>query len=334
VYAITVQRDFSAGYADDVVDDVGSVSGLSIGSAAAHLGVAPETLRSWGRRYGLVPSTRTDGGHRRYSADDLGRLVRMQRLVAEGMAPSRAAQTVLTQPDDDPAATAEAIERRQSAPAQRRRPGGPGGRVLAMPGAAPETRGLARAAVRLDAEAVGGIVRDLVAQRGVIAAWELIRPVLSAVADRWESTGEGVEIEHMLSEVITDAMRSHRAGQRHAVPGRPVLLASCPDDLHVLPVHVLAASLAEQRVPLRLFGASLPVAALNAAIRRLGSSALFVWCHMSTAGSLRGLELPRSRPPIRLLVGGPGWDTRPLPPGARRAATLAEATSILRATVR
>ncbi|EKS70222.1 MULTISPECIES: IS607 family transposase [unclassified Caballeronia] len=39
---------------------------LSIGKAAAHLGVAVGTLRRWHRRGQLAPAGRTPGGHRRY----------------------------------------------------------------------------------------------------------------------------------------------------------------------------------------------------------------------------------------------------------------------------
>ncbi|MDQ6650091.1 MAG: MerR family transcriptional regulator, partial [Actinomycetota bacterium] len=44
-------------------------------SAVAHrLGVAPATLRTWARRYGLGPSLHEAGSHRRYSAQDVARL--------------------------------------------------------------------------------------------------------------------------------------------------------------------------------------------------------------------------------------------------------------------
>lgn len=306
---------------------------LPIGSAAAQLGVAPETLRSWGRRYGLLPSARTRGGHRRYSAADLARLVRMQHLVAGGLSPARAALAVLAEPDDPNAAQLTLVGRDVTRPL-RRRPGGPGGRVLAVPNAPPESRGLARAASRLDAEGMGEILRDLLGERGAARTWQIVCPILVAVGERWQSSGDGVEIEHLLSEVLTDALRGYRASQLRPVPGRPVVLACFPEDTHVLPLQVLAATLAEQRIPVRLLGARVPVPALNAAIRRTGASAVFIWRQLAGEGSLRGLDIPRTRPPVRLFVGGPGWDGAVLPPGARRAGSLQEATNILRATVR
>lgn len=307
---------------------------LSIGSAAAQLGVAPETLRSWGRRYGLSPSSRTNGGHRRYSSGDMTRLIRMQHLVAGGMTPARAAMTVQSEPDDPQAVRFTLVRTEDAQRPVRRRPGGPGGRILAVPGASRESRGLARAVSRLDADAIGDILRELLRERGTAKTWDVVIPVLVAIGDRWNGTGECVEIEHLLSEVCTDALRAHRAVQLRPTPGRPVLLAASPDEQHVLPVHVLAAALAEQRIPVRVLGAALPMIALNTAIARSGASAVFVWRQMPGESGLRGLVLPRSRPPVRVLVGGPGFEGVPLPPGVRFASSLQEATGILRATVR
>ncbi|NEA12181.1 MerR family DNA-binding transcriptional regulator, partial [Streptomyces sp. SID10692] len=44
--------------------------GLTTGAVARLLGVAPTTLRSWDRRYGLGPATREGGRHRRWTAAD------------------------------------------------------------------------------------------------------------------------------------------------------------------------------------------------------------------------------------------------------------------------
>ena len=90
---------------------------LTVGAVAARLGVAPETVRSWERRYGLAPGGRSPGGHRRYTEVDCARLVLMQRLVAEGAMP--------------------ATGRRDGAVD----PGGGGGRPGAGPGAGGRTGG-------------------------------------------------------------------------------------------------------------------------------------------------------------------------------------------------
>ena len=48
---------------------------LSVAAVARRLGVAPATLRTWDRRYGLGPSDHTVGRHRKYGPRDVARLV-------------------------------------------------------------------------------------------------------------------------------------------------------------------------------------------------------------------------------------------------------------------
>jgi DNA-binding transcriptional MerR regulator len=71
---------------------------LTVAAVARRLGVAPSTLRTWDRRYDLGPSTHTAGSHRRYSVNDLARLVVMRGLVQEGVPPAEAAQIASTEP--------------------------------------------------------------------------------------------------------------------------------------------------------------------------------------------------------------------------------------------
>jgi MerR family transcriptional regulator, light-induced transcriptional regulator len=306
---------------------------LSVGAVAARLGVAPETLRSWGRRYGLVPSGRTDGGHRRYDEHDLDLLVRMQRLVAAGAAPAEAARRVLA---GDDAANGDELP----APATGGRRTGSGGTVLALPDAPPEARGLARAAARLDAGAVHSILGDLLVERGTVATWDtVLRPVLVSAGLRWEQTGAGIDVEHLLSEAVTETLRAHRACQPKPDPGRGVLLTSPPGDWHVLPLHVLAAALAERRVPAQVLG-QLPVSALVSAVRRTGASGIFVWSQRRPQGpdqpgpTFPVGALPPSRGARALVAGGPGWADTDVDDRVVVSASLAEAVDLLAATPR
>lgn len=58
------------------------VYGISV--AAELSGVAVQTLRLY-ERHGLLSPARSDGGTRRYSANDLARLQRISALVEEGV---------------------------------------------------------------------------------------------------------------------------------------------------------------------------------------------------------------------------------------------------------
>jgi hypothetical protein len=136
----------------------------------------------------------------------------------------------------------------------------------------------------------------------------------------------------VLSEAIMEALRSYRAFLPRPAPGRPVLLASAPGDTHTLPLHVLAAALGEYRVPVRLLGGCVPGPVLAGAARRIGASAVFVWRQMAApAGEVLDLAtLPRTRPALTVVVGGPGWDAVDLPMRVRQAVDVEGALKMLR----
>src|SRR5207249_10595915 len=56
------------------------VSGIRTNAAAELLGVSPNTLRSWERRFGYPKPRRTQGGHRQY---DLSQLEALRRALLE-----------------------------------------------------------------------------------------------------------------------------------------------------------------------------------------------------------------------------------------------------------
>ena len=69
---------------------------LSVAAVARRLGVAPATLRTWDRRYGLGPTDHTTGRHRRYGDRDIARLELMQRALLRGASPAEAARYALS----------------------------------------------------------------------------------------------------------------------------------------------------------------------------------------------------------------------------------------------
>lgn len=294
--------------------------GLPVAVVARRLGVAPATLRTWALRYGLEPSGHRPGAHRRYVPADLARLDTMRRLTRDGVPPADAARVALA--DAGPPAA------EPTGP----RPGGPGGRVLALPGAEEVARGLGRAAMALDSRTVTETVRRQLAEHGVLSTWEeVLAPVLVAVGQRWAATGEGVEVEHLLAECIGVALREVAETAHEPLGGRPVLLACAPGELHALPLYALAAALAEQGLGARLLGQALPADALSAAVRRTGPVLLFLWSQLPGTADRRVLEqLPVTRPATAVVVGGPGWAGKPLPEGIAHADGLPSALELVR----
>jgi hypothetical protein len=321
---------------------------LSVAAVARRLGVAPATLRTWDRRYGVGPSDHASGRHRRYGAIDIARLELMQQALLRGASPAEAARYALAAGHIVPAFSARGpvpSARGDGSEPLSRDGGEPpllsggqsepdltgrvrvGGRVLRLPGVSRRARGLGRAVLTMDSAAVLRLLTDCLAEDGVIATWdECLRPVLGAVARRWEHSGEGVEVEHLLSECVVAALTSVVASAPTPVNPRPVLLACVPDELHSLPLHALAAALAVRKVSSRLLGAAVPVDALAAAVRRIAPAAVLLWAQLPRYADPHLLTgLPRTRQHVRLFAGGPGWHADALPRQAEVLTSLHEA---------
>jgi MerR family transcriptional regulator, light-induced transcriptional regulator len=313
-----------------------------VAAAARRLGVAPGTLRTWDRRYGIGPSGHAPGRHRRYSRYDVARLELMQRALVRGVSPSDAARYALAAPLSEPR-DARGSSSGGFAVVPPDPPAGDGrarvgGRVLRLPGAAPRARGLGRAALALDATAVAEVLSESIEGDGVEATWdEVVRPVLVAVGEHWEHTGAGVEVEHLVSECVSrvlGAATARRAVRAGTYDARPVVIAAMPGELHCLPILALSAALAERGVPHRYLGADLPADALAAATRRTGPIAVVLWSQRAPTADVDVLAaLPHTRLRPRTFVAGPGWDGVEVPQQMMRLASLGGAVAALCDTV-
>jgi MerR family transcriptional regulator, light-induced transcriptional regulator len=202
-----------------------------------------------------------------------------------------------------------------------------------MPSSSRAARGLARAAMALDALAATDMIRESLRRRGVVWTWEqLLVPVLEGVGRRWEATGEGVEVEHLLSECLVGAVHAEVLPVGTPANARAVFLTAAEEEQHTLPLYALAAALAERDITSLVLGARLPSGALADAVRRNGPAAVFVWSQLSATGDPRQLDaIPAQRPAPQLVVGGPGWHTTPA--GTVRADDLGHAVEIIREAV-
>ena len=79
---------------------------LRIGELSRRTGVAPELLRAWERRYGLLRPARSEGGFRLYSEADEQRVERMRLHLREGLAAAEAARRAVEGVADATAAAA------------------------------------------------------------------------------------------------------------------------------------------------------------------------------------------------------------------------------------
>jgi DNA-binding transcriptional MerR regulator len=305
---------------------------LTVAVVARRLGVAPATLRTWARRYDLGPSLHTAGSHRRYTSADFARLVVMRRLTHEGVSPSEAAQAALSTPleslDDVGVNEVALLDRRASDEASSEQTVRALGRLMPIQDSRRVARGLNRAALTMDARGVAQLIQRHITAAGVVATWDdVMVPVLENIGRRWETTGEGVEIEHLFSEAAIATMAAISSRLEQPRNTAQVLLSCAEDEQHSLPLHAVAAGLAERGVSARQLGARVPLEALAAAVRRTGPAVTLLYAAMPVPETALGEVLRRTRPNSRILLGGPGWGTPALPPYAEVVDSLGRAVS-------
>ena len=260
---------------------------LTVAAVARRLGVAPATLRTWARRYGIGPTDHESGSHRRYCPEDLAKLTTMRRLIIAGMSPAEAAEKALS--------TKSAIKVERS-----------GGGFSDRPDVIDALHSAANA---LDKNFIESTLRNDIEKHGVIRSWqEVIVPVLVMLGKSWEETGEGIEIEHFFSETLKRVLRERSSKIHKPINPRPVLVASVGEEMHSLAIHALTAALAERNIECHFLGARTPFAALEAMVEKFAPPAIFLWAQLvENADPSFFKNLPAVRPAPRILLGGPGW---------------------------
>jgi len=271
---------------------------LTVAAVARRLGVAPATLRTWDRRYGLGPSEHSTGEHRRYNINDLARLTLMRKLVIAGVSPAEAAQRALA---FDGETSPELISSSLS-------------KDVAVREELVET--LIRAARAYDRNFIEELLRSELSARGISNTWnEVIVPLLIMIGDEWAESGTGIETEHLVSEIIKRLLQEENKSVANPVNARPVLLACIGEEMHSLALYALGACLSERNIAIQFLGARTPIEAISAVVKRSAPPAVFLWAQLNKNGDLAVLDqLPNVRPAPRIVVGGPGWgDSIPKP---------------------
>jgi len=262
---------------------------LTVAAVARRIGVAPATLRTWDRRYGLGPSAHVEGEHRRYCPKDVAKLTTMRRLIVAGVTPSEAAEQAKLVDDEVEVKTlVKEFEVREDV-----------------------VNAIYAALQVFDRHFVEEILTHEISKYGVEGAWsDVIVPTLFQIGQDWENDQKGIEVEHLFSEILTRTMHNRIVELRNPVNPRPVLLAAVGEELHSLPIYALAAALCERNIQTYVLGARTPLGALSAMVSRCAPPAIFLWAQLEkNAEEKYWREIPAIRPAPRIVVGGPGWDS-------------------------
>ena len=277
----------------------------AVGSVSERLGVATATLRTWDRRYGIGPSQRTEGGHRRYTEEDIRRVRVMARFTARGVPAQSAARVALSMDSErlmietgnetGNESGNESGNETHAAPS----PGQDDGTVSAV----------CSAALSLDPGGLARIYQRTLRERGLVSAWnDVFAPALRHIGEQWGKGALGVESEHLASEVLVTELRSITRGNRPRTASTDVILASADDDQHYLPLLALEAELARHGLGVICLGARVPTKALTDVLTSRHPSRLFLWASLERhADEALWTVLAGVSWPLTVVLGGPGW---------------------------
>jgi DNA-binding transcriptional MerR regulator len=213
---------------------------LRIGELSRRSGVSPELLRAWERRYDLLHPTRSPGGLRLYSHDDLARVESMRRHLAEGLAAAEAA-ALAARPQGAPAEPA-------ASPAQ--------GRLE-----------LGAAMASFDEPQAHAILDRLLAAATLDTTLsDVVLPYLHDLGDRWARGDASIAEEHFASSLLRGRLLGLARGWGHGL-GAPVVLACAPGEQHDLGLIAFGLALRARGWRIAFLGADTPAESVAEAAR-------------------------------------------------------------------
>src|SRR3954470_6105448 len=231
---------------------------LRIGELSRRSGFSADVIRAWERRYDLLRPTRSDGGFRLYSADDISRLRLMRHYLDRGVPTSQAAGLV---------------HRVQTA-ALDANPGVPAGDV----------RKALRVLRSLESFDDGPADRMLERLLGVFAPGAVLRdvvlPYLRELGERWACGEATIAQEHFASSFLEGWMLSMARGWSRAGPRRAVL-ACVPGERHSLGLIAFGLALHDLGWRITYLGADAPVHAVRHAADAVHADVVILACALS-----------------------------------------------------
>ena len=253
---------------------------LRIGELSRRSGVSPELLRAWERRYGLLRPTRSPGGLRLYSANDLNRVREMQQHLASGLAAAEAA------------ALAARSTEEQVVPSPR------------LPTTARDE--LAAALDAFDEPRAQSTLDQLLSEATVERVLtDVILPYLEELGERWERGEASVAHEHFSTSVLRGRLLGLSRGWGRGL-GPVALLACLPGERHELGLMAFGLALRSHGWRVAFLGSDTPFDTVDGAADALQPS-LVVFSTVTpdlARAALPQLQTLASR--YRVALGGAG----------------------------
>jgi DNA-binding transcriptional MerR regulator len=222
---------------------------LRIGEFSQRVGVSPERLRAWEKRYGLLEPERSDGGFRLYSDADVARVERMLTQLQRGASAAEAARLAWEAPTATAAPTA--VETGVSGSGRLNR----------------EVDRLRGSLERFDDAGAHAVLDELMATFAVETVLrDVILPYLADLGERWRSGEVSVGQEHFASNLLRARLLSLARGWGQGA-GPRIVLAAPPGEQHDLGLIVCGLVLSRQGLRVVFLGADCPIDTLITTVR-------------------------------------------------------------------
>jgi DNA-binding transcriptional MerR regulator len=252
---------------------------LRIGELSRRSGVSPELLRAWERRYGLLQPTRSPGGLRLYTPDDLARVRTMQEHLAAGLAAAEAAALAT----GTPASAGEAVH-----------------------GAAAAREELAAALAAFDEGRAHEIMDTLLARLSIDALLgDVIVPFLHELGERWERGEASIAQEHFATALLRGRLLGLARGWGKGLGPRAVL-ACAPGEQHDLGLIVFGLALRARGWRIVYLGADTPLETVGEGARMCNPRFVVVSAIDAKAFRRHADELVALAREMRVCLGGAG----------------------------
>jgi MerR family transcriptional regulator, light-induced transcriptional regulator len=207
---------------------------VRIGEFGRRVGVSPDLLRAWERRYGLLRPIRSPGGFRLYTAEDAARVSRMRQALGEGLSAAEAAGIALA---DEPRASRN--------------------------GPPPDAVDRLLTSIRAyDEPGVHAVLDEELAAFGLdVVLRDLVLPTLRQVGLEWQQGTLDISHEHFASHVLRGRLLA--LGRLWGRGSGPLALLACaPREEHDLGLIAFGLVLRSYGWRILLLGADTPVATL------------------------------------------------------------------------
>ncbi|MBS2040001.1 MerR family transcriptional regulator [bacterium] len=226
-----------------------------IKTIASLTGFNPTLLRAWERRYGLLIPTRTETGHRLYTADDLRVLRRVRTLLDQGRSigeiVAQGRSRLLSQ-----GAVSQPAPQFQSAPPP-------------FPLLESLREEILQAALSLDDVSIHQCLDQAFASISPSQVLEhLMLPLSREIGHLWARQVASIASEHLLTQILVRRVqRLIELENRNCGSRGLALCGGFPDEYHELGLHLLTYRLLQLGLQVIFLGAALPFADLAVAVQ-------------------------------------------------------------------